>query len=57
MKHLTNFLRDDRGQDLVEYALLGAFISIVSIAVLKTLGPVVSKVYSRIQDALEQAPA
>jgi Flp pilus assembly pilin Flp len=28
---LLDFVRDDRGQDLVEYALLGAFVGVVSI--------------------------
>ena len=52
MKHLTNFLREDKGQDMVEYALLGAFISIVAIATLKAIGPLVSAIYVRVQSAL-----
>lgn len=57
MKHLTNFLRDDSGQDMVEYALLGAFISIVAIAALQAIGPLVSAVYTKIQTELMKAPA
>ena len=32
MSFLKNFLRDESGQDMVEYGLLAAFISIVAIA-------------------------
>jgi len=38
LKTLTNILRDDEGQGLVEYALIIALVSIVAIAALKTLG-------------------
>ena len=52
MKHVKNFLREDKGQDMVEYALLGAFISIVAIATLKAIAPLVQKIYVDIQNAL-----
>jgi pilus assembly protein Flp/PilA len=52
MKHLKNFLRDDSGQDMVEYGLLAAFISIVAIASLKAIKPLVSAIYVSIQNAL-----
>jgi pilus assembly protein Flp/PilA len=35
---LRNLLRDERGQGLVEYALIVALVSIVAIAALKFLG-------------------
>lgn len=38
LKTLTNILRDDEGQGLVEYALIIALVSIVAIAALKVLG-------------------
>jgi Flp pilus assembly pilin Flp len=52
MKHLTNFLRDDRGQDMVEYGLLGAFISIVAIATLRLIGPHIERIFEEIELAL-----
>ena len=52
MKHLTNFLRDDSGQDMVEYGLLGAFISIVAIVAVKAIGPLVKTIFENIQAAL-----
>lgn len=56
MKHLKNFLREDSGQDMVEYALLGAFISIVAIAALRAIGPLVTAVFTKIQNELSSTP-
>ena len=52
MKHLIRFWREDSGQDMVEYGLLAAFISIVAIAALRAIGPLVNAVFVRIQAAL-----
>ena len=51
-KHLMNFLKDDSGQDMVEYGLLAAFISIVAIAALRAIGPLVNTVYVNVQNSL-----
>ena len=52
MNYLMNLLRNDEGQDMVEYGLLAAFISIVAIAALQAIGPLVNAVYVGIQNAL-----
>ena len=52
MRPLLAFIRDEDGQDLVEYALLAAFIAISSVAALKTLGPKVSAFYETIGNVL-----
>ena len=52
MRNLRRFFRDEQGQDMVEYALLAAFISIVAIATLRLIGPLVNAIYVRIQTAL-----
>jgi Flp pilus assembly pilin Flp len=52
MRYLRRFLHEEKGQDMVEYALLAAFISIVAIATLRLIGPLVSAIYGRIQTAL-----
>ena len=41
-------LVEDSGQDLVEYALLAAFIATVSITILTTLGQTVAALYATI---------
>lgn len=53
MKELMlNLVRDEEGQDLVEYALLAALLSIVSVAALQVLGPVIASVWERISSAI-----
>jgi Flp pilus assembly pilin Flp len=52
MSYLKRILRNDEGQDMVEYGLLGAFISIVAIAALRAIGPLVNAIYVNIQNAL-----
>jgi Flp pilus assembly pilin Flp len=49
---LKRLLRDERGQDMVEYALLASFISIVAIATIKLIGPLVNTIYVNVKDAL-----
>ena len=46
-----NFVRDEDGQDLIEYALLAALVSIVSVAALQTLGPTVAALFDQVTDA------
>ena len=41
----------DDGQDIVEYALLTAFISIFAVLAVKAIGPVVNALYVKIQGA------
>jgi pilus assembly protein Flp/PilA len=43
---------DDRGQTLVEYALLLFFIAIVVIAALMLLGPTVSAIFQSVNDQI-----
>ncbi|MFH1277907.1 MAG: Flp family type IVb pilin [Candidatus Eisenbacteria bacterium] len=49
---LKKFHRNDEGQDIIEYALLAAFISIAAIATIKLIGPVVLGIYDDIHTAL-----
>ena len=56
MNFLKNFLRDESGQDMVEYGLLAAFISIVAIAALQAIGPLVSGIYTKIENAVGTTP-
>jgi Flp pilus assembly pilin Flp len=44
---MKQFLRDEEGQDLVEYALLLVFLALAAIAILPTLGSSVNKVFSQ----------
>ncbi|MGH7725418.1 MAG: Flp family type IVb pilin [Candidatus Eiseniibacteriota bacterium] len=44
-RRLGSFVSDETGQDLIEYALLAAFIAIVSILALTSLGLKVKSFY------------
>jgi Flp pilus assembly pilin Flp len=52
MKAFKNLLRKEDGQDMVEYALLAAFISIIAIVTIRNIGPLVDAIYQNVQSAL-----
>jgi len=52
MKALRRLFKRDEGQDMIEYAVLAAFISIVAIAVIRLIGPLLTTIYTNIQNAL-----
>ena len=49
---MKNFIQDEEGQDLVEYALLLVFLALAAIAVLPTLGKAVNNVFSQSASSL-----
>jgi len=49
---LRRLLTDDSGQDLVEYALLLALVSIVVIAALAILGPTIAEFFNEVSNNL-----
>jgi len=50
MKNLIQrFIREEDGQDIIEYALLAAFISIVAATVINTIGSDVLNIYSNVK--------
>lgn len=53
MKNLiARFVREEEGQDLVEYALLIAFVSLAAIAGMTALGSGINTKYSSISTTL-----
>ncbi|HET6350270.1 MAG TPA: Flp family type IVb pilin [Candidatus Krumholzibacteria bacterium] len=46
------FLRDESGQDLTEYGLLAALISIAAVLIVKSIGPLVAALYQVIVAAI-----
>ena len=52
MTYFKQWIRDDEGQDMVEYGLLAALISIAAVLVVQAIGPLVSDLYVRVKDAL-----
>lgn len=45
---IARLVRDERGQDLIEYALLAGFISLVAIAAITLLGGGINTVFENI---------
>jgi Flp pilus assembly pilin Flp len=53
---LKRLARDTRGQDLIEYALLAAVISISAVATLLAIGQAIDTRYQRVRDAIGSVP-
>ncbi|HUP04881.1 MAG TPA: hypothetical protein VMU19_12885 [Bryobacteraceae bacterium] len=47
MTYLRNFLREDQGQDLIEYTLLMAFVALASAALFLGAGKSISGIWSQ----------
>jgi Flp pilus assembly pilin Flp len=54
---LVRFVRDEQGQDIIEYSLLAAFISISGYLILQAIGTNVNSIYTNVQTATSQAEA
>lgn len=52
---VKNFIRDEEGQDIIEYGLLAAFIAIVAAVLLVLFKDPINAIYQRILDYLNAA--
>ena len=52
MSVITTFIRDEQGQDLIEYALLGAFVSLAAVAGATILGTGLNNWYTELGNAI-----
>ncbi len=56
MKNMfMNFVKDEQGQDLIEYTLLMAFIALASAAIFISAGTSVNKIWSTANSQLSVA--
>jgi len=55
LSKMKGLVVEEEGQDIVEYALLAAFIAIVAVAILVQMAPLIQGIYQRVLDALAQA--
>ena len=53
---LKRFVHEDQGQDLIEYALLAGFISLVAVTMVTNVGTGVNTVYSNINNQVAAIP-
>ena len=49
------FVQETEGQDLIEYALLAAFISLAAVLAIQQLGSAVNTVYTKVSSTLATA--
>jgi len=57
MQVLRAFIRDERGQDIVEYALLGALVGIAAILIWQALVLTVGNVYTAADTGVQATSA
>ena len=55
MNRVRAFVRNEEGQDLIEYALLVALISLVAVVAIGTAGSAVNNVFGKITTQLTAA--
>jgi len=55
-KLLKRFIREEDGQDLIEYALLAGFISLVAVTMITNVGVGVNQVYNNINTQVAAIP-
>ena len=57
MTFLKNFVRDEQGQDLIEYALLAGFVSLAVVTIVRTLGGSLNTLYTNVNTEVLDASA
>ena len=56
MKNLiARFVREEEGQDIIEYALLAGFISVSGYTILSSIGKSVNTIYTVVNSATDSA--
>jgi len=55
INRMRTLMRDDSGQDLLEYALLVALIALVAVAAVTSSGQAVNSIFSLVATAMQQA--
>jgi pilus assembly protein Flp/PilA len=54
---LISLVRDDQGQDLIEYALLAGFISLAAVAAITLIGTNLNTLYGTVNTKITAANA
>jgi Flp pilus assembly pilin Flp len=52
VSRIKGVLHDETGQDLIEYGLLAAFVSIVSLFTIRLIGPLVAALWNVVYSAI-----
>lgn len=54
-QHLSKFLKDESGQDLIEYALVAALVGLGSVAAMSGLSNSIANTFNGVGNALTNA--
>ncbi len=55
MNLIARFVRDEQGQDLIEYALLAGFISLAVVAAVTNVGTSLDTLYDNVETKIDDA--
>jgi pilus assembly protein Flp/PilA len=55
MRALSSFVKDESGQDLIEYALVAAIIGLAAVAAMSTLASNISNAFSAVSSKLSSS--
>jgi Flp pilus assembly pilin Flp len=55
MELMERIVREEEGQDLIEYALIAGFISVICYLIVKATGQNVSKIWDKVNTAVKAA--
>ena len=56
MQHfMLNIWNDDRGQDLIEYALMAGFVAVAAGAIMPAVSTSVSQIFSKVSSVMNNA--
>jgi len=53
MRALIRFMKEEKGATAIEYGLIASLIAVAIVAVLLTLGPQLSAVFTKVQNSLK----
>lgn len=53
---IARALYEESGQDLIEYALLAAFISLVAVTAISSVGEGVNRVWGQVDSQMQSVP-
>jgi Flp pilus assembly pilin Flp len=56
MNFLKNFLKDEQGQDLIEYTLLLAFVALAAAALFTNIGASITSIWTSANTTIGTAP-
>jgi pilus assembly protein Flp/PilA len=52
---ILNIWKDDRGQDLIEYALMAGFVAVAAGAIMPTVSDNISQIFSKVSSVMTNA--